>query len=790
MVLVAAQALGIVAADAGWIGSRAALWLGLASVALGIAARRRRGFAAALAVVAIACSGAAALAARLEGAARARPRAPVEVSLDATVVAVTRGRDGADVDLAEVVAAPGETRPVPGRIRLRERTARETAIGSLLPGDRVRLRARLRAPEHRANPGGQDRSAELARRGVGAIGTALHPDLVVRLVDREGWRPLAAVHAFRAAAAQRLRREGEGGALLAALALGERGGLDAARRDAFRRLGLSHLLSVSGLHLVLVAALGYAIARGVLRLAPIGDRRRAALASAILAATGYAILAGFGIPVRRALVLLLAIAASVWMRRPVQRGAPLAVAALAILALDPAALFDAGAQMSFLASGALIFGMQRAAQRTAGEKSRLWRHIVDLLDTSALATAATAPIAAAAIGSVSPWGLLANLVAVPWTGFLLMPTALIAGVLAGIAGAHRFSDVALDAMRAIAALSLGALAIGARIAPAPWLSQPAPFFVGMALAALFFVVRATTPWRRIAAALAIVALLALAPAAAIRPLPPRVVVLDVGQGDAVLVQGRTGALLVDAGVALPDGVDLGRSVVVPALRALGVDRLDLLVASHADLDHRGGLPSVLEALPVARLWLPRGALEEPAFAGTIATARAAGTVVEEQGAGGAALEAGDLHVEPLWPASEAGAASRNDRSLTLRVHVAGRTVLLPGDLEAAAERRLLDSGATLHADVLKLAHHGSRTSSSAAWLAAVDGAVAVASAPHFGRFGMPHAEVVARVRAAGYALWWTGRDGAVLVGLGPILHVWGWRRATPARWSRSEAGVD
>jgi competence protein ComEC len=369
-----------------------------------------------------------------------------------------------------------------------------------------------------------------------------------------------------------------------------------------------------------------------------------------------------------------------------------------------------------------------------------------------------------------------------------MPAALLAGVLAGVAPEHRIDDVALGALRAIAGFSLDALAAAARFAPAPWPSQPAPLFVGLALATLFFVVRATTPWRRIAGALAIVALLALAPAAAIEPRPPRVVVLDVGQGDAVLVQGRSAALLVDAGVALPGGADLGHSVVVPALRALGVGRLDLLVASHADLDHRGGLQSVLRALPVARLWLPHGAIDDPAFAATIAAAQAAGAQVEEQGAAGAPLEVGDLRVEPLWPPPGDDAASRNDRSLTLRVRVGGRSVLLPGDLEDAAERRLLASGVALHADVLKLAHHGSRTSSSAAWLAAVGGSVAVASAPRFGRFGMPHPEVVARAVDAGYALWWTGRDGAVLVGLDPTLPVRGWRQAGASR-SGPDRGV-
>lgn len=253
----------------------------------------------------------------------------------------------------------------------------------------------------------------------------------------------------------------------------------------------------------------------------------------------------------------------------------------------------------------------------------------------------------------------------------------------------------------------------------------------------------------------------------------------MGQGDAVLVQGRRGAVLVDAGTALPDGPDLGATVVVPALRALGVERLDLVVASHADLDHRGGLPAVLAALPVARLWLPHGGLRDAGFAELLAAARRAGVAVEEQGAGGRPLRAGDLAVVPLWPPRDPRAPARNDRSLTLRIEVAGRRVLLPGDLEADAEARLLAAGGALRAEILKLGHHGSRTSSSAPWLAAVGAELAVASAPRAGRFGMPHPEVVARARAAGAAVWWTGRDGAVLIGLEPVLHARGWRSWTP-----------
>jgi competence protein ComEC len=181
---------------------------------------------------------------------------------------------------------------------------------------------------------------------------------------------------------------------------------------------------------------------------------------------------------------------------------------------------------------------------------------------------------------------------------------------------------------------------------------------------------------------------------------------------------------------------------------------------------------VLEGLPVGALWLPRGGLADAAFAELREAARRRGVAVLERGLGDAPAEFGDLRVTPLWPPPGAG-GSRNDRSLVLRVEAGARRLLLPGDVGAAAEAALVASGADLRADVLKLPHHGSRSSSSRALLGAVDASLAVASAPCEGRFGMPHAEVRARARAAGLALWWTGRDGAVRVGLGPALHALG-----------------
>jgi len=381
---------------------------------------------------------------------------------------------------------------------------------------------------------------------------------------------------------------------------------------------------------------------------------------------------------------------------------------------------------------------------------------------SATAIAATAPVLAGHGLGTSPFGLLANVAAVPWTAAVLLPGSLLAsaeawllpGASLALPGLARIAEASLDAAGRIA----GALPVAGASAPG---AAGLALAVGLAALAL----RARRTLMRAALAAAVCGALSAAPPADVSPPAPRAVVLDVGLGDAVIVQGRRGALLVDGGWALPDGADLGRSVVVPALRALGVRRLDAAVATHADLDHRGGLGSVLRALPVGELWLPAGGGDD--LAPLRAQAARLGIPVRELRRGDRVGPLGELEVEVLWPPEPTGiapAASRNDASLVLRVETAGTRLLLTGDVGAATEAALLASGSPLRADVLKVAHHGSAGSSSAAFLAAVAPRWALVSAPCGGR--LPSARTLARLQAAGAEVAWTGRDGALRVGLG------------------------
>ncbi len=795
--LAIAQALGIWCADRGWLGLEAAALVGVALLAVGLAVRPGADGLRALSVSLAFLAGAVSLAAQLRVAAAVTSLPTEPVAIEGTVVATASGPDWWRVDVSDVRAVPPDAPRIPSRIRL---TGGAVPLGfrsleAALPGDRVRALVALRALHEPRNPGSRNRVRGLSRRGLGAFGRLRHPALHVTLADRSNGSPLRAVLALRREISRELAASGAGSGLVRALALGDRAGLSTELRAAFRRLGLSHLLAVSGLHLGLVATLAFAIARAVVgrsaALAARRDTRHIALGAAVAVAIVYALFSGWAIPVRRASVFLLVLALTFVRGRSSRRAEPLAAAAIAVLGAEPGALFEPGAQLSFAATAALMFAAPRPERGAAGGLARRRESVDDALRASASAVAVTAPIAAWQLGAAAPFALIANLVAIPSVAFALLPASLLAALALGCG---------LEALggwlaAAAAAISNGAGNLGIGLAerlPAglPAVRPPTVHVIAIAVCVALSL-RAHRTARRVLGALAVSALVCAAPPRAIAPPRPRLVALEVGQGSASLVEGRRAAVLVDAGGSAV-GRDWGERAVVPALAALGVERLDVAVVSHGDLDHSGGVPAVLGALPVGEVWVPHGAAADPAFAPIWRAARAREIPAFERGAGSPALALGDLRIQALWPPPAAPHGSRNDRSLVVRIEVGGRRILLPGDLEAPAEADLVSSGVDLGAAVFALPHHGSRTSSTRAFLEAVGATIAIASAPCRGRFAMPHPDVLARARDAGLSVWWTGRDGAVLVGLGERLTAWGYGdRMSPGACGAATAdGVD
>lgn len=749
--------------------------------------------------------------------------------VDARVAARRASAFGEEVELVGARSRAGDE-PVPERLVLGLPPGASRGELLLWPGARVRVGLYVTPLRPARNPGSPDREHALARRGFSARARLVKPDWVVERIEPDA---LAASLAIRLArlrrdAAERVRvqfeqagRDGspaDGAGLVRALALGDRRALTDETRRAFRVLGLAHLISVSGLHIGFVALpVAWAVARARTRVRP---RARPVLGFAMpfgagcVAASCYAWLAGAGVPALRA-SLLFALFGIVRAAGGKLAPAPaLAGIALVLLLADPANLFDLGALFSFTACAALIAGGAwgaRVAGRDAGRSGgavdpragsgaagrRGWAVLFDPLRASLAVSIGLLPLVELAGLPRALPGPLVNAVAIPWTGLVVMPCALAATGIAWVLPEGCGAGVLAALLRPAAWLEQGAGLLAGAV-PTSWIGEDRPgrlpWSVAILLGALALVRLRKGDWASGAAVWIALALFGLAPMrgpAFVDP-RPRVVFLDVGQADAALVEARQATWLIDSGSGSEDGS--GGATVLRALRAQGLDRLDVLVITHGDLDHRGGALRILSAVEVGELWLPASAAGDPALKALAAYARARAVVVRWVSAGDRAGATESMRVEVLWPpAPEAGRGgrpalgrgvvpdsvpdaggaerwrgrTRNDASLVLRVELDGQGFLFAADVGAETERRLIERGASLRAAVLKVAHHGSRTSSSAAFVAAVSPRIAVVSAPCGAGRGLPSEPALARLEAAGAELAWTGRDGAVAVVVDP-----------------------
>lgn len=657
------------------------------------------------------------------------------------------------------------------------------------PGDRVRATGRLMRPRGFRDPGSPDRRAVARNRGARyeLRGAALR---VVAADDRpSAWRWPA--QAARALSARIAARGGDpvGNALMRALVVGDRGGLDRDTDDAWRAAGVYHALSVSGLHLAVVALLAFAALTRALAYLPavagrIAPRRAAAVAAAPIA-IAYVLVTGGQVATARSLVVVLVALYAAWSERAIAAIDALGLAALVAVATRPSVVFDPSFQLSFVATATLI-----AAAGGPRATGSLWRRalasVIAAIRLSWIVTLTTAPITAWHFGQVSLGGVVGNLIVGPALELCALPLGVV-GAAVPIAG-----DPLLDLAIAIAGWTARAVAALAAHTPTLEVRAVGPLELAAACALGLAWSWSRRAGGRRAALLAAVAATVLGGAwwshRDHRPAALTVTFLDVGQGDAAVIEWPDGGVwLVDAGGA-PGAGDLwgelapGRAV-AGFLRARGIRRVEVAIVSHPHPDHYLGLLAVAAAVPIDALWEARAAdaVDEPAPAPGAPThgARSFEAVAQALAATGTRRvhprlgrwRRGDVTVELLAPrgAVDDVATARadhgaNDNSLVVRLERGGASVLLLGDVEAAGEAALVGDGLAA-ATVVKVAHHGSATSSSPALVAATRPRWAVMSLGVANRFGFPAPAVVARWQAIGATVVRTDQAGAVTVRL-------------------------
>jgi competence protein ComEC len=701
----------------------------------------------------------------------------------ASLPSATAGLAGApgwrfEFELSEAHAGPAMQDPpllLPPRLLLSWFAEAGDTAPLLGAGERWQFVVRLKRPQGLMNPYAFDHELWLFEQDLRATGVvrAAAAGGLVSQPQRLSPAPWWSLDAWRQRLREALQRQvpdaGHAG-VLAALSLGDQAAIVRADWALFRDTGVAHLLSVSGLHVTMFAwgaqaLLGWLWRRSA-RLCGALPAPTAARWAGVAAALAYALFSGWGVPAQRTVWMLASVAGlrGLGLRWPW----PLCLLAAAVIVtvIDPFAISQAGFWLSFAAVGLLMASGGEQPPPASGWRAQgraVWQ-------SQWVATLGLAPLSLLFFQQLSAVGLLANLVAIPLVSFVITPLALAGALVPGLWWLAEWGVQLLMVYLHWLASWPG----GVWILPvAPKWAQVAGLLGGALL---------VLPLPKALRALGPAFLLPLLWPAPLRPAPGQFELLaaDVGQGTAVLVRTERHNLLFDAGPQYAPGIDAGQRVLLPLLRALGVKQLDVLMLSHRDSDHVGGAASLLGALPVAVL---HSSLESghALLAGPVPLQPQQQQPQQQRPClAGQHWDWDGVHFELLHPLADAypQAGKSNAMSCVLRVsggagvgvdagaRYPGRVALLTGDIEAAQELALLQRlpAAALRADVLLVPHHGSKTSSTNSFLAAVSPHLALVQAGYRNRFGHPAPAVLARYQALG-----------ILTLASPDCGAWQWR---------------
>ena len=721
------------------------------------------------------------------------------------------------VESVETRGANGKRLTVPEHLALgwyapRTRAdAADAALPRIEPGQRWRLTVRMKRPHGAANPFGFDYEYWLLEEGLRATGyvrpgaddegasanastnpsaepgherdteqsaTDSRTDTKTRKLADFVWSINHVIERARSRLRDRvfailadgkpLHDNAPYAGVIVALIVGDQRAISQSDWIVFNRTGIGHLVSISGLHVSMLAALGAWLAFANWRRHPAWCARLAAHKVAALAGTavalGYCLLAGFGVPAQRTLYMIAVVALALWMHRMSSVSRVLSIALVVVVAIDPWAVMGAGFWLSFAAVASIFYvtaGRFEFAEADDTWRDRFVRSFRTAVRVQWAVTLALTPLTLLLFYQVSIISPIANAIAIPLVSLVVTPLSLAGAVMPGFIGAWLLHAahglVALLAMW-LAWLSAAPFAVWTGPAPSAWA------FVCAMVGVAWWLAPRGVPSRWVGAFW----MLPMFAWPADRPTigTARLTALDIGQGTSVLIETHATRVLYDTGPqygARPAGNDAGSRIIVPYLRARGIDRLDAMIVSHNDSDHSGGALAILQSLPVD---IVRSSL-------AIESAIVRASPQHRRCNAGQQWMSDGVNFELMHPLPDAYAphdgkapVKPNAKSCVLRVEAGGHSMLLTADIEKPQEAELVERNRdSLRTDVLLVPHHGSRTSSSDRFLDATNPSIAIVQSGYLNRFGHPRPDVLARYAERTIPVLRNDADGAITVTL-------------------------